>query len=335
MTKRELVNIPTAKAGGLQKYYWKEAARYWLRKTGRRKRLIPWINPEVSAASFWMNKTIIIYQNYGVTGAEKRNVYTYGTPHGNAVCWDQIIVEIPDGWKFYESQTGSGCVETPWGQRYLIGEVLCGNREPHFSAYTTARKKVSIKLNVVASEECRKSAAKLLPEGWQWIDCYDGSGCLQSPEGVDVYSYDILTGEYRHEDGNWSRWKECSESMNLSGFKEFAEKEVLNRLQNGVGKGMEKTIYCVHCNLCYEMDNDAMVIDEVVLNLKLLPGICTEDISVNIVESKDTDNEYSDKFYIISASFRIVGNEGTIREEVENVMGFMGVDDIRISKCCI
>ena len=151
MTKRERVNILTAKAGGLQKNYWKEAARYWLRKTGRRKRLIPWINPEVSAASFWMNKTIIIYQNYGVTGAEKRNVYTYGTPHGNAVCWDQIIVEIPDGWKFYESQTGSGCVETPWGQRYLIGEVLCGNREPHFSAYTTARKKVSIKLTHCAT----------------------------------------------------------------------------------------------------------------------------------------------------------------------------------------
>lgn len=100
-----------------------------------------------------MNKTIIIYQNYGVTGAEKRNVYTYGIPHGNAVCWDQIIVEIPKGWEFFESQTGDGCVETPWGQGYLIRDVLCGNKEPRFSAYVTARKKVSVKLNVVTSEK--------------------------------------------------------------------------------------------------------------------------------------------------------------------------------------
>lgn len=41
---------------------------------------------------------IKIYCNYGVLAAEKRNVYTYGAPEATATCWDEITVEIPEGW---------------------------------------------------------------------------------------------------------------------------------------------------------------------------------------------------------------------------------------------
>ena len=44
-----------------------------------------------------------IYRNYGVTGAEKRSVYTYGEQHAWAVCSDKIEVEIPEGWKIFKN----------------------------------------------------------------------------------------------------------------------------------------------------------------------------------------------------------------------------------------
>ena len=31
-----------------------------------------------------------IYRNYGVLGAEKRNIYTYGTPHVRGVCNNEL-----------------------------------------------------------------------------------------------------------------------------------------------------------------------------------------------------------------------------------------------------
>ena len=46
---------------------------------------------------------IKIYCNYGVLAAEKRKVYTYGMPHPTAACWDEMTVEIPDGWETFEN----------------------------------------------------------------------------------------------------------------------------------------------------------------------------------------------------------------------------------------
>lgn len=75
-----------------------------------------------------------IYRNYGVTGAEKRSVYTYGEQHAWAVCSDKIEVEIPEGWKIFKNYMDQTMVESPWGEYYEINEVLQGNEKPCFYA---------------------------------------------------------------------------------------------------------------------------------------------------------------------------------------------------------
>lgn len=50
-----------------------------------------------------------IYCNYGCLSAEKRNVYTYGIPGTTATCWDEMEVEVPEGWELYENRMGK-----PW-----------------------------------------------------------------------------------------------------------------------------------------------------------------------------------------------------------------------------
>lgn len=80
-------------------------------------------------------KTIEIYQNYGVLGAEKRSVYTFGGEHPHAVCSDRLTVEIPEGWELYETVYGDIAVTSPWGQNYAINDVLSGEKYPYFRAY--------------------------------------------------------------------------------------------------------------------------------------------------------------------------------------------------------
>ena len=77
--------------------------------------------------------TIQIYKNYGVLTAEKRNVYTYGCEAETAVCWDEMAVKILEGWELHENDFRK-FVESPWGWRYDINDVLCGNEYPHFEA---------------------------------------------------------------------------------------------------------------------------------------------------------------------------------------------------------
>lgn len=77
---------------------------------------------------------IKIYCNYGVLAAEKRNVYTYGAPHSAATCWDEMTVEIPEGWEAYKNNAGELMVTAPWGWSYSINEVLQGNEKPCFYA---------------------------------------------------------------------------------------------------------------------------------------------------------------------------------------------------------
>lgn len=77
---------------------------------------------------------IKIYCNYGVLAAEKRNVYTYGAPEATATCWDEITVEIPEGWETCENNAGDLMVTAPWGWSYKINEVLQGDEKPCFYA---------------------------------------------------------------------------------------------------------------------------------------------------------------------------------------------------------
>lgn len=57
---------------------------------------------------------IKIYCNYGCLSAEKRNVYTYGRPDSTATCWDEMTVEIPEGWEAYENYMVRLVVTAPW-----------------------------------------------------------------------------------------------------------------------------------------------------------------------------------------------------------------------------
>lgn len=77
---------------------------------------------------------IKIYCNYGCLSAEKRNIYTYGCPDLTATCWDEMTVEIPEGWEAYENYMGMLAVTAPWGTNYTINDVLSGNEKPCFSA---------------------------------------------------------------------------------------------------------------------------------------------------------------------------------------------------------
>lgn len=79
-------------------------------------------------------KTLEIYKNYGVLGAEKRNVFTFGAEHATAICSDKMTVAVPDGWDVFESASGLTAVTAPWGQNYDIGEILQGNKNPYFCA---------------------------------------------------------------------------------------------------------------------------------------------------------------------------------------------------------
>lgn len=90
-----------------------------------------------------------IYCNYGVLSAEKRNVYTYGNPDSTATCWDEITVEIPEGWEPYENYMGELMVTAPWGANYTINDVLRGNEKPCFTACDRDRKLHRVFLTVV------------------------------------------------------------------------------------------------------------------------------------------------------------------------------------------
>ena len=81
-----------------------------------------------------MKETIEIYKNYGVLALEKRNVYTYGKEHPYATCSNKIKAQIPEGWELCKNMMDQTIVEAPWGQTYMVNEVLTGNETPCFSA---------------------------------------------------------------------------------------------------------------------------------------------------------------------------------------------------------
>lgn len=69
-------------------------------------------------------REIKIYKNYGVLGAEKRNVYTYSGGHAQATGSDEMTVLVPDEWELYENLKEEYNVKSPWGWCYEINEVL-------------------------------------------------------------------------------------------------------------------------------------------------------------------------------------------------------------------
>ena len=79
-------------------------------------------------------KRFEIYENYGVLGAEKRSVYTYGGEHPQATYSEKIAVTLPqnENFRLYETTTGELAVQSAWGWTYSIDEVLQGNKVPCF-----------------------------------------------------------------------------------------------------------------------------------------------------------------------------------------------------------
>lgn len=92
---------------------------------------------------------IKIYKNYGCLGAEKENVYTYGSKAESAVCSDEIEVILPEGWSVVEGMTGSTLFESPWKETYLPKDILCGNDHPYFIAIDNDGNEVKVRLKEV------------------------------------------------------------------------------------------------------------------------------------------------------------------------------------------
>lgn len=82
------------------------------------------------------SETFPIYRNYGVLGAEKRNVYTYAGSHPQGVCSDEMEVRLPENncFQLYKTISGGLVVESAWGWNYDIDDVLEGDKKPCFYA---------------------------------------------------------------------------------------------------------------------------------------------------------------------------------------------------------
>ena len=95
-----------------------------------------------------------IYRNYGVPGHEKNPVYTYGYEYCFATTSEKITVELPENeyFSFYESVTGKQMVESSWGMKYEIDELLDGKEKPYFKACDRERRPHKVYLEEVAAE---------------------------------------------------------------------------------------------------------------------------------------------------------------------------------------
>ena len=70
--------------------------------------------------------------------------------------------------------------------------------------------------------------AQTLPDGWVWREFDDGSGNLFSPEGIQYFSYDLATKEYRSPvDGHWTFMDGYPyATVSFEEFKKFAEEYI-------------------------------------------------------------------------------------------------------------
>lgn len=77
--------------------------------------------------------------------------------------------------------------------------------------------------------------AEALPEGWMWVEYYDGSGHLESPEGSEYSSYDMhFDGKIEYKNLEDNSWELSFEEF--SDFKNDVEQQMLSKLGNQVDK---------------------------------------------------------------------------------------------------
>lgn len=72
---------------------------------------------------------IVIYGNYGITGAEGQEVRSVG-PRPDAVCHEEITLEVPDKFEIGENYLGSTLItDKNTGNNYLLREMLCNGQK--------------------------------------------------------------------------------------------------------------------------------------------------------------------------------------------------------------
>jgi|GEM_PF-4168761 len=86
------------------------------------------------------------FANYGCLAAEKRVVFTAGSPAGTATCYDEVEYTIPEGWEAYETIFDTIAIEAPWGCKYSPDQLLKGNKNPYFMGIDKEWKEFRIKL---------------------------------------------------------------------------------------------------------------------------------------------------------------------------------------------
>lgn len=91
-------------------------------------------------------ETFRAYKNYGCLAAEKRTVYTEGSPHYTAVTSKEIEIQIPEGWEMEENGASEVIVTAPWGWKYKPNDLLQGDENPYFAGYQKDGSQFRIKL---------------------------------------------------------------------------------------------------------------------------------------------------------------------------------------------
>lgn len=77
-----------------------------------------------------------------------------------------------------------------------------------------------------------ESPATSLPEGWKWVDCVDGTGFLESPQGAIPFIYDENISVYADYKGAYDNplWKNFN-GKNLDEIKLVMEKVILSDME--------------------------------------------------------------------------------------------------------
>lgn len=76
------------------------------------------------------------YKNYGVLQSEKKAIYTVSAPNSTAVTYDEIEIELPDGFAISENAYGGTLIETPDHKTYLADEIIASHSgEPELRWY--------------------------------------------------------------------------------------------------------------------------------------------------------------------------------------------------------
>lgn len=117
-----------------------------------------------------MAKEFKIFKNYGVLGAEKRAIYTYGAAHPLSDSADVIKVQLPDNdfFKLEENSNGDLFVESSWGWNYEINDLLQfnANDRPCFFALdkNMSKRRVYLETEETETEETeeKKMTKKVL-----------------------------------------------------------------------------------------------------------------------------------------------------------------------------